>query len=74
MNLAQALKRIEELEQRLAKLEAEPKQQIHYHTHQAPTIPHYDLVPQPIYPQWPQPFQPWISPPVWCGAGMEINS
>ena len=66
MKLAQALKRIEELERRVKELESVPKQAIHYHTHQAPVVPHFDLVPIPVYPA---PYNPWPQRyEVTCGA------
>lgn len=66
MNLAQALKRIAELEQRIAKLEAAPKQEIHYHQHHSPIVPHFDTVPVPTYPA---PYSPWPQRyEITCGA------
>ncbi len=56
MKLADAMKRIEELERRVRELEAKPAQESHFHYHYA----------QPVQlPQY-QP-QPWWSQPVWCG-------
>ena len=64
MKLKDALKRIEELERKVAELEARPAQ-IHHHYHQ-----HQPLIePQPLYqpgPLWPH------SPNVWC-AGSSVN-
>jgi len=50
MNLKEALKRIEELEARVKMLEAQPKQEIHYHN--------YPAVMPPV-----QPFNPFLTPP-----------
>ena len=62
MNLKEAMKRIEELERRVRELEARPKQEIHYHTHQAPYVAPFQ--PLPAYPFIPH-FPTWT--PV-CGA------
>ena len=53
MNLEQALKRIEELEERVRKLEAEPKE-VHHH------------YPPNQYPSYPQPLPQWWPTPVVC--------
>jgi len=65
MNLAQALKRIEALEERIRKLEAAPKQEVHYHTHQAPLY-------GPTMPAWNNPAPLWTPRPpyeVTCNLG-----
>lgn len=78
MNLKQALARIEELERRVAALEAAPKQDVHYHYQMpAPYQQHFDTVPPPVWTQppvfWspdPQPPPVWPSPQVtWCVTG-----
>lgn len=51
MNLQQAIKRIEELERKVAELEA---------IKQAPAVNHYHYHPQPLYQlPMPQRFDPW---------------
>ena len=67
MNMKEALKRIEELERRVKELEAQPKQEIHYHNY--PALPHY--VP-PSYPWYPQPVLPWWNTQPTCGDGLPL--
>lgn len=62
MKLAQAMKRIEDLERKVKELEARPMQETHFHYHNAP--PAYQ--PQ-ISPMIPQPFIPWN--PMYGGQG-----
>jgi hypothetical protein len=60
MTLKQALKRIEELENRVKQLEAAPKQEYHYHYHTPAYVPL-------------QPYQPYWVKPVWCGTSADTS-
>jgi hypothetical protein len=55
MTLKDALKRIEELERKVAQLEARPFGEHHYHYHYGA-------------PQTPAPTYPWSSPVIWAGG------
>ena len=53
MKLSDALKRIEELERRVAQLEARPPAECHNHYHTyAPPIPHWQVNPLHPYAVW----------------------
>jgi hypothetical protein len=58
------LERIDQLEQRVKQLEAQPKTEFHYHYHTLPI--------QPVQPLYPQPLYPYT--PYWSSSGCAVGS